>query len=236
MRRIFDKYGFEGFYSGFTIGYDVSAMGFYFLSLKKAVDYDIIHVHSIDKLVPPLKIYHRKPVVLHYHGTDIRGRGNLLAKKIYKSLSNRVLVSTPDLLMDIPSAIYMPNPVDTDIFKPINGLKRKNTALFFLKYPDDDNVLKRVRKIGWERGLKLQIFNRRFEGEMIPYTNLPLLYNKYEYFIDRIRLNTLSKMALEALACGLKVVKDDRVILGLPEQHLPFQVIARLMNIYEDIS
>jgi hypothetical protein len=76
MRTPFDRFGFEKAYPENTTCYDISNIKFYFRALKKSKNYDIIHVHSLDKIVPLIKAYTRKPVILHYHETDIRGLGN----------------------------------------------------------------------------------------------------------------------------------------------------------------
>jgi glycosyltransferase involved in cell wall biosynthesis len=235
MRKQYDKYGFERIYSDFTINYDVSAEYFYYVALKKSSNYDVLHVHSLDKIVPLLKIYHRKPVVLHYHGTDIRGRGKSVIKTFYRRFSNLLLVSTPDLITDLPSATYLPNPIDTDIFKPDKGCMCEGEALFFLKHPDDEKDLDSVEKIAEERGLTLRVYNRT-QGDLLSHIMMPTLYNKYEYFINRVKIQSLSKMALEALACGLKVIKDRAVLSTFPEQHRPYRVIDQLVKLYEDIS
>lgn len=51
------------------------------------------------------------------------------------------------------------------------------------------------------------------------------MLNRYEYCIDRTSPESLSKTALEALACGLKVIRwDCRVVSGLLGEHRPERV------------
>jgi hypothetical protein len=235
-RRVFDKYGFEEVYGNYTTTYDVSATKFYRVALQKASDYDVIHVHSIDKLVPLMKIRQKKPVLLHYHGTDIRGKGSSFVKRVYRRFANITLVSTPDLLTDLPIAVYLPNPVDLDLFKPTRQrLHSKGKAVFFLKYPDTRAVIDTVNKIAERMGLNLEIYDRRYQSEFISYEDLPELYNSFEYFIDRIILKDLSKMALEALACGVKVIKDNNILTNLPRKHDPYQVSKKMLHYYEQL-
>jgi glycosyltransferase involved in cell wall biosynthesis len=236
MRGAFDRYGFKKFYANCTTNYDVSVMDFFLIALKKASDYDIIHIHSVDKLVPLIKFCHKKPVLLHYHGTDIRGRGRNFIKKVYRSFSNGMLVSTPDLLTDLPKAIHIPNPVDIDLFQRTHRrVDAKGRALFFLKYPDNRVIIDTVKKYAEKKGLKLEIYDRRYQGESILYEKLPQLYNRYEYFIDRIILKDLSKMALEALACGVKVIKDEHILTDLPKSHDPYNVTEKLIVYYKHL-
>jgi hypothetical protein len=236
MRKSFDGFGFEKAYSENTKYHNVSSLKFYFLALKKSNNYDIIHVHSIDKIVPLIKLYTRKPVLLHYHGTDIRGLGNSILKKTYSRFSDIVLVSTLDLLSDIPSAIYLPNPVDLDLFHDKNKIRKKNSAIFFLTYPDHEGVLKTVNTTVEKMKLNLLVYNRRFKNEKVPYLRMPNLFSSYEYFLDRIILKDLSKTALEALASGVKVIKDDKIFSQIPKEHNPYTVVKRLIDIYEKIS
>jgi hypothetical protein len=76
-----------------------------------------------------------------------------------------------DLLSDIPSAISLPNPVDLDLFHDKNKIRNKNTAIFFLTYPDHDGVLNTVNTTVEKMGLNLLVYNRRFQ--IVPYLQLP---------------------------------------------------------------
>jgi glycosyltransferase involved in cell wall biosynthesis len=125
----YDKFGFYKFYKDYVI-ITTSEELFFNSILEEAKKADIIHVHSKVELVPYLrnKYGKSKKIVLHYHGTDIRGLKNqklphrsrisdtairliylyrrirnavLLKKRIHskvQSLSDLIIVSTPDLL------------------------------------------------------------------------------------------------------------------------------------------
>jgi len=233
-RRVFDRSGFEGIYSNFTTSYDVSASRFYMTAVKKAAEYDVIHIHSLDKLTPLMKMRRGKPVVLHYHGTDIRGYGASLQKRIYQWFANRVLVSTSDLLEDLPSATYLPNPVDTELFHPPHKAPTPGSAMFFLKPPDSNAELDLVKVFAEERGLQLHTYSR-VAGNSFPHNAMPRLYADHEYFIDCVKLSSLSRMALEALACGVKVWKADKLLTLLPQEHQPDEVVDQLLTIYHDL-
>jgi glycosyltransferase involved in cell wall biosynthesis len=224
-RRAFDRYGVT------TYGelWDCDAKVFALRCLLLARKFDLIHVHSFDKLVPYLKLlYPSKPIVLHYHGTDIRGKW--LQKQKYWSKADAILYSTPDLLNhETPKlAVYLPNPVDTDLFHEFPGVPRKSrTALAFQYLLDRDKANKYAQK----HGLSVEFIDRS-----IPHVEMPETLNRYEYYIDRTQIPSLSKTALEALACGLKVVRwDGEVVEGLPEEHKPENVIRRLIEVYNSI-
>jgi hypothetical protein len=70
--------------------------------------------------------------------------------------------------------------------------------------------------------------------------DLPFLFSKHEYFID-IRtpvgflspVKSVGKAALEALACGCKVVDwSGSVLQGLPDEHRPENVASRWIESY----
>jgi len=222
-RKAFDPYGLT------TYGelWDCGAKEFVLRCLLLARRFDIIHIHSLDKLVPLLKLlYPKKPIVLHYHGSDIRNKWSLRLK--YWSKADAILYTTPDLLnQDTPTrAVYLPNPVDTDLFRKLPEIHREpRSALAFQKLVDKD----RVERYAQELGLSVVFLEPR-----IPHLMMPETLNKYEYYIDQTQIPSLSKTALEALACGLKVVRwDGAVLQGLPEEHKPNNVLNKLVAIYE---
>lgn len=99
-RAGFDKYGIEKYY-GTTIFYG-SNVGFYCYAVKRSKQFDVVHVHSLVKVVP----FIRKPKVLHFHGSDLRGAGTVgkIENYVARKFVNKVLVSTPDLLSILMNA------------------------------------------------------------------------------------------------------------------------------------
>jgi len=201
--------------------------------LAMARDYDIIHVHYHSIFILFLKKLYKKPVIMHFHGSDVRENWGARLERIKKA--DCVMVSTPDLLMGSPQGTsWIPNPVDILKFKPVSRNPPKNSALTF-SYGADEEAL----YIAENLGLILDIIKDR-----IPHEKVPELMCKYEFYIDVKRVlgrllypgDTLSKAGLEALAMGLKVVsKDMRVSEGLPEIHRPENVADRLYKIYEEL-
>jgi len=85
-----------------------------------ARDYDIVHFHSMSCLDYPKPFFPRgiddpvyllsgTRVVLHHHGSDIRGIGEPWFHRLF---ADEILVSTPDLLEWTPDGTWVPNPVD----------------------------------------------------------------------------------------------------------------------------
>jgi len=225
-RRVFDRYGVTTYGELWDCGAKVFALRCLLLARK----FDLVHVHSFDKLVPYLKLlYPSKPIVLHYHGTDIRGKW--LQKQKYWSKADAILYSTPDLFNDDTpeNAIYMPNPVDVDLFYPLSESRRRpNSALAFNYHLDVNKVISYTQKYG----LSLDILERN-----IPYKEMPKKLNEYEYYIDQTELPSISKTALEALACGCKVITwKGEIVKELPLQNRPENVVEQIYNVYQKVN
>jgi len=135
----FDLYGIEKYY-GSTI-YKGSSAGFYLYARKRSKDFDIVHVHSQVKIIPILT----KPTILHFHGSDIRKAGFVgrIENWICSKLSDKVLVSTPDLLNVFPSAEWIPTPIDTELFN--KNIKGKKFSSSIISYKDMPNYLRLKR-------------------------------------------------------------------------------------------
>ena len=230
-RRDFDHYGLTTYGELWASGARVFALR----CLIEARKYDIIHVHSLEKIVPFLKlIYPRKPVVLHYHGSEIRDQWSI--KRRFWNKADLMFYSTQDLSdSETPkSAFYIPNPVDLDIFTHGPGEHARGTATHF-SYRADDLAGEYVKKYG----LKLEIYDKNRHGRM-PHAEVPEFLRRFEYYIDVKRdpdgdlwKIPLSKTALEALACGLKVINwEGKEIDSLPIENFPENVVKVIFEKY----
>ena len=76
-----DKYGINRFYDQYVIY--CSQEDFIQRSLKEAAAAQLIHIHSrIDVLLPLRQRFGKsKKIILHYHGTDIRGLGSYILRR-----------------------------------------------------------------------------------------------------------------------------------------------------------
>lgn len=245
---------------------------FYRYCLNEADTYDIIHVHSVEAMVLKLrkKYGNKKKIILHYHGTDLRGaykkrrsldfrlkrfgvriknRLVLLSNGYTESLqhtvqklSDKVLVSTPDLAKLADNSIYLPNPVDTELFNKNN----KNDIKRDDKY---DAITIKTEAIDIQKTLdffKEQNFSHRMYvydriTKPIKYGQMPYLLAKYKTYVD-LRfvkgkiLQNLSKTALESLACGLEVLNYQlKYLKHLSPEHDPVNVVNKLFKIYSNI-
>ena len=224
-RKAADRVGLTTYGTAYSDG----AARFFSRALWMARSADLVHVHSLDRVVPWLKRFYSKPVVMHYHGTDIEGRWR--EKEGRWRRADYIAVSTPNLLEGAPSnAVHIPNPVDTDLFRPMQEEKDQNSALSF-RYGMDAEAEAAARKLG----LNLVLLERW----SVRYDQMPQTLSKYGYYIDlrkppdHMVARSVGKAALEALACGLKVVDwEGRVIEDFPEEHAAKSVAARWDEIY----
>lgn len=211
-------------------GHPVSGgpVGFYAQALLMARKFDLINVHSVQRIIPWLKrFYGDKPVVFTRHGVGrSSGKGDGWKK------ADAVVVVNPYLIDLMPgcNAEVIPPPVDTEFFSP--GPKRGQGALTFT-YRADELAKK------YSDGLGLDLF---VSERNVPYIQVPELFRKYAVYVDVKRdftgeiLPALSKTGLEALACGLKVVRwDGKMVEELPEVNRPEYVARRNFEVYSKV-
>ncbi len=276
----YDKFGFYKFYKDY-VNITTSEEVFFNVILEEAKKADIIHVHSKVELVPYLrnKYGKSKKIVLHYHGTDIRGLKKqklphrsrisdsairliylyrrikdtiLLKKRIHskvQSLSDLIIVSTPDLLQYVSSKrgikkIYLPNPIDSDLFNP--GIIPSVNSRGNLQ-ADAVTMDTEVTNMSWVHNyLKINNINLNVDvydriKHPLMYSELPRFLKSYKIYVDiryvdgRI-LHNLSKTGLEALACGLDVLDFDlKFRHGLPIEHCPLTAVSKLSEEYAQL-
>jgi glycosyltransferase involved in cell wall biosynthesis len=257
-----DKYGIDEFYKEY--GLFVAPEDLIYKSIEEARKADIIHIHSLPEMVINIrKIYGRsKIIILHYHGTDIRGfpkdnsrtfnLGNILkpkniVKKIKKRrlhikaqrLADRVIVSTPDLIQLVKGSVFLPNPIDTDHFNNKKLTKERSVDISkgVIVNSEVTNIELAMNYFEHKKiDLNIDIYDRT--KNPIYYKDVPNFLKKYDVYVDlrfvnRKLLKNLSKTALEALACGLRVLNYKLEYMNnLPSEHCPTNVVTILSSIY----
>lgn len=273
-----DKFGFYKYYKDYVITVN-SEEQFISSVIEEAKKADIVHIHSRVDLIIKLrkKFGQSKKLVLHYHGTDIRGINKqklphrsrlsdaairsifmyrrirnilLLKKRIHpkaQSLSNLVIVSTSDLLKNISTKgqikkAYLPNPVDSELFKPDvqnrfknSNTQRKKAITMDTEVTNIPYILEHLKKN--HINLDIRVHDRIKHPLM--YADLPAFLKSYQVYVDLKYVNgkiiqALSKTGLESLACGLEVLDYNlKFRIGLPADHYPSNVIRRLSEEYD---
>ena len=256
-----DKYGIYNFYKDFVI--NVTRNQFTERCMQEGESADIIHVHGyIDILIKLRKKFKSKKIVLHYHGTDIRGLNkqqlphrSLLSDAVIKTkilyrklighmkaqrLADAVCVSTPDLLSLVRRGIYIPIPIDTAHFTSSSFAKgdRKDALTINSEVTDIQRATDYCKKNNIN--LNIEVYDRT--KDPIMYAEMPDFMRGYRTYVD-IRyvndtvLKNLSSTALQALASGLRVLDFKlKYHQGLPPEHDAKNVVSQLSTIYKDLG
>ena len=168
---------------------------------------DVIHVNSIIRGLVVARYYApTTPIVFTYCGTDVRGR-----RKAHPeiSLADLVTVTSPDLQQ---YGLWMDRAIDPMFYDHHNRVK--DTALGIYA----DYWLKDTRPLmqNWcdVTGVELTLLDRTDPDHTpIPHHHMPTILSSFEYFLDfkghGKELYALSRTAIEAIACGCKVVHDS---------------------------
>jgi hypothetical protein len=261
-KDVADKYGIYDFYKDYLI--NVTYEKFAQTCLKESENVDVIHVHGYIDILFELrkKFLEQKKIILHYHGTDIRGLKKLelphrslisdtaiKLKMLYRKkigqakaqkLADAVCVSTPDLLPLVRNGIHIPIPIDTEHFSPKSNPDGELKEAFTIN--SEVTNIQRALDLCQKNRIKLEI-------EVIDRTKNPIIYAKIPDFIRRYKtyvdiryvndivLENLSSTALQSLACGLRVL-DHKLVFrrGLPKEHDAVNVASQLSNVYSELG
>lgn len=171
----------------------------------------------------------KKKIIFHFHGSDIRNLNYIrelinkdshtqpkstLEQKmnlwIIKRFSDKILVSTPDLLELVgPGSIFFPNIVDLKFWKK-TGQKKKTSKLKIVHAPSKrylkgtDVILKAVEDLKKEKNVELAIV----EGE--DFSKVRNLYENADIAIDQLLIGWYGIFAIECMALGIPVIANVR--------------------------
>ncbi len=210
---------------------------FVFVCLSKVKNYDIIHLHDAWWLIHLVHFFYpKKKMILHYHGSMVRYLKPYWKRKLWEKYVDKIIVSTPDLLSHkyFKKPIYVPNPVDTELFKRKNPTKYK-MAFTALKHDQSTDQLDSLLS---EHGLNLVLATMKRDQRRIKHGEFPSHLEQYEYYIDVPMYNgqiipAHSICGLQAMALGVKTVAWDFTISDkLPDEHKPEKVVDKLMEVY----
>ena len=261
-KNVVDKYGIYDFYKDYLI--NVTYEEFTQTCLKEGQNVDVIHVHGYINILFELrkKFQRQKKIILHYHGTDIRGLKKqelphrsvisdtaIKLKMLYRKnfgharaqkLADAVCVSTPDLLPLVRNGIHIPIPIDTEHFSPKSTSDGELNEAFTIN--SEVTNIQRALELCQNNQIKLEIEVIDRTKNPIVYANIPDFIRRYRTYVDiryvnDIVLENLSSTALQSLACGLSVL-DYKLEFrrGLPKEHDAVNVASQLSNIYSELG
>jgi glycosyltransferase involved in cell wall biosynthesis len=201
--------------------------------------FDVVHLHYATHAAVGLLA--GRPMVVHCHGSDVRGVGRETLRGRYLRAAFRradgVFYSTPDLGAWLealsPGAQFMPNPIDLVHFRP-SGPPERDVLLGVRLDPikGASTAIEAVARLIARRpsttvsiladgpltdaairalGSQAVVEPRRAHDAM------PELLAKHRVAVGQFRLGILSQAELEAMACEVPVVADFRFAAAYDE-------------------
>ena len=152
-------------------------------------------------------------------------------------------MSTPDLIQLVKGSVFLPNPIDTDHFNNKKLTKERSVDISkgVIVNSEVTNIELAMNYFEHMKiDLNIDIYDRT--KNPIYYKDVPNFLKKYDVYVDlrfvnRKLLKNLSKTALEALACGLRVLNYKlEYINNLPSEHCPTKTWLRYCHRYIHIK
>jgi ADP-heptose:LPS heptosyltransferase len=199
--RVFDKdTPIDQFYS--LYGYDLIILS----NIWRFSDAAMAIIMQAIRTVPYVKYEH------DHDGLGERALGKWLqadyAKRIYGQSALNVFVSPAhqDDYAALGDGICIPELLDTAMFQPVKGVKRKpNTAL--VAVPGKWGTGEVEKFIQDNPHLKVDVLDRK-----VPHADMPALYSQYEYSVHfPQRKWPCDRVIFEAALCGCKIVAGEIV-------------------------
>lgn len=232
-----------------------------FLKVMKEIFFfrpNIVHVHGMLSIAKWVRyVYKKIPLVMHFHGSDIREVWHVRMPELKKLNFSAIIVSSEDLMRGAPEegVFYIPNPVDDELFtRTIEG--NNNKALFISINEDQGPAEERAKEYA-KNVLKMELDIIYRPTNPIPYLELRDLLQQYAVYIDykvdgmvvffgskevfdEIRKSfwcyDLSLTALQAISLGLVAIDyKDVEHSELPEDRTPAYAVDLLEEIYYNV-
>ncbi len=180
------------------------------LLLQIAREYDLLHFHYSSGMpfcldFPFWRLLNKK-VVMHHHGTDIRYKGE---HWLCSRLAQRIFVSTPDLLEWSRDAIWVPNPLELEMY-PYVGIRKQQSdnadSIKILHAPSrrhlkgTAHVLRAIKKLkneGYNVG-SILIENTNHKDALESYKEADIV-------VDQLLIGWYGMLAQECMALGKPV-------------------------------
>lgn len=166
-----------------------------------AKKYDVLHFHykSVFKKGRDIVLWKKfgKKIIMHHHGSDIRGIGEL---PVYQKNCDSIFVSTPDLLAWSKDSIWIPVPINLDDFKD-KPEKTKSDGITIVHAPNNRDVkgttfvlkaIDRIKKNGYDITFHLV--------ENTSHEILMSYLQKADIVIDQLLLGWYGMLSVEAMA------------------------------------
>jgi glycosyltransferase involved in cell wall biosynthesis len=228
-----------------------SLKGLGFLA-KALINYDVFHFHS-KSIFPnnfdmPLERNANKKIVFHFHGCDARlakhgvcavceriGRKSKLNLiKNVKKYANLTIVVSPDLLKELPGAVWIDDSVDIDVWKPGRKVKKDET-IRILHSPTDrlvkgtryvEEAVEKLKKNGYDVELLLL--------QNVPNTKVKELAQRADIAVDQLLVGWYGVLGIETMALGIPTCAHIREDLKWYSRGNPIVDVSQ-QNLYEKL-
>ncbi len=219
----------------------------YFIKKKNV---KIVHLHVVYRLARWIKkINPDVKLILHLHGSDIRGKWSELSEYLTR-YSDKIVVSTPDLLIGAPQGVdYIPNPINRELFDSLEKQPENKKGLFMKLLYNQEKALSLAFQCQEKYNIDLTILDRD-KNEIITYLEFPSFINQFTYFIDikqgytkdtNYILDDWSVTALQFLYLKKYVIRYEDGDFVVYHNHIDFvqifdEIITKWQRIYEDLG
>ncbi|MBA4180101.1 MAG: hypothetical protein C0506_05875 [Anaerolinea sp.] len=189
-------------------------------------NFDAVHIHYA--YLGMLGVLGKFPYILHCHGSDVREITPFTRPMIQRALRNagKVFYATPDLaayvLSERPDAEFLPNPVDADLFRPLERADAHNSVFLCCGLADikgAPRLLDACRRLALLRpDIKITAiaggdYTPEFAAlpnvTLVPHrerTRLPELISQHGVVIGQVLLGVVGMAELESMACARPVI------------------------------
>ncbi len=196
----------------------------------KAGGFNVVHIHYA--YLGWMGILGRYPYFLHCHGTDVRLDLNHPLRKTWVipalRRAEKVFYVTPDLGEIVqqvrPDAIFLPNPLRTDLFSPGKDMPDEKPSLLMVSALDDEAkgtsvAIQAVTKVherypdvtinatAWGRDVnKYRAIPWINFLKPVPENEMPNRLRQYDIMIGQFAVGSLGMAEIESMSCGKPVV------------------------------
>jgi glycosyltransferase involved in cell wall biosynthesis len=199
--------------------------------------FDMVHIHYA--YLGMVGILGQFPYILHCHGSDVREIRPYTRHLVERAIDGaaRVYYATPDLEHYVRGrrrdATFLPNPVDTQLFRPLAPVCDNNSVLVCCSLSDikgAGRILSACRILAERRpdipitvtagGEHTAAFADLPNVRVVPYrarNRLPELISEHGIVVGQVLLGALGMAELESIACGRPLVAWFRYDRSYPE-------------------
>jgi hypothetical protein len=208
----FDSMGFAEHYKATKRYEDVKKLIKDAVMIEHLFNKIIIHDFQEYKYLFP-----KGKITLYFHGSKLRGMDETELSQVREY---PCIVSTPDLLDILPEALYLPVPVDLELFGAEQfGDDTIKEAWICMNRKHDQDIIEPIIKAKYPKAEYLP----RTKDTQIDYEDMPMFLSQYTDYVDwkftydkplPLTINATSCTGLQALAVGCRVWDHNGIKLS----------------------